>query len=448
MTAVLNASTPGKRLLLIELNEFSVELLERGAQELGLRNVRRLLSMAVTETTTDDRVEHRGLDPWVQWVSVHTGQPSCVHGVLHLGDTPTKLGARQLWEVLSARGITSGIWGAMNATRGTADRCRFFLPDPWTFSEPAYPRRVNDLLALPRYYSKNYLDVSAWQFIKGTLRLIRYALGSGALLQMARLTPLILRGVASNGLSNAVLFSAFDLFSTALFIAKRRQDAPQFSLVFLNSIAHLQHHHWRDSPRLGNELRHGLQAIDRVLGMLFESRGEAEALIVMNALTQKNVSKDGPLVGYRQINPVRFLKAIGLEHARVEQLMTNDAHVFFETRAERDQAVGVLEQVQINGKPLFQAEPDPDLAHKLFYQIVFWDELARDVCLSINDRRIFFFEHFDILGIRTGAHVPNGQIYAEGIALPDIKYNHQLWESVCRFFCDPIGPTLSGDARG
>jgi hypothetical protein len=444
----MSSPVSGKRLLLIELNEFSVELLERGARELGLKNVRKLLSMALTTTTTEDRFEHRGLDPWVQWVSVHTGQPSSAHGVLHLGDTPAKLDARQLWEVLSTHGISSGIWGAMNATRGTAERCRFFLPDPWTFSEPAYPERVNDLLALPRYYSQNYLDVSAWQFVKGTLRLIRYALGSGALMQMATLTPLILRGVANNGLSNAVLFSVFDLFSTALFIAKRRQDAPQFSLVFLNSIAHLQHHHWRDSPRLGSDLRFGLRAIDRVLGMLFKSRAEAEALIVMNALTQKNVSDEGPLIGYRQINPVRFLNAIGLDHERVEQLMTNDAHVFFRTPAERDHAVRVLEQVRINGKPLFQVEPDADFALKLFYQIVFWDELPRDVALRINDRQMVFFEHFDILGIRTGAHIPEGQIYADGIALPEIKYNHQLWDYICSFFCGPVGSRQPSGAHG
>jgi hypothetical protein len=439
----MNSSHPNRRMLLVELNEFSVELFEQGARELDLPNLRRLLSMTATVTTTDDRVEHRGLDPWVQWVSAHTGQPSSVHRVLHLGDTPAKLDSPQLWEVLSANGISSGIWGAMNATRGAADQCRFFLPDPWTFSEPAYPDRINDLLALPRYYSKNYLDVSVWEFVKGSLRLARYAVGSGAMLRLLALTPLILRGVAGIGINNAILFSAFDLFSAALFAAKRTEDSPQFSLIFLNSIAHLQHHHWRQSTPLGKELRFGLRAIDRVLGMLFENSAAGDVLIVMNALTQKNVSSGTKLICYRQINPARFLHSIGIPHERVEQLMTNDAHVFFKTAAERDDAVRALAEVQISGKPFFQVEPDPQCALKLFYQVICWDELPDDASLLINGHRVGLFDHFGIQGIRTGAHIPEGRVYAEGIALPKMMYNHQIYDHAVNFF---VGPAAGCDA--
>jgi len=155
-----------RRLMLIELNEFSVDLLRRGVEELDLRNLRRLLAMDASRTTTQDQVEHRGLDPWVQWVSVHTGVPSSTHGILHLGDTPGNLGFHQVWERLSELGVSSGLWGAMNANRPGASECRFFLPDPWTFSERAYPEELNGLLELPRYYSTNYLDSGREEFAK------------------------------------------------------------------------------------------------------------------------------------------------------------------------------------------------------------------------------------------------------------------------------------------
>jgi hypothetical protein len=428
----VNASS--KRLLLIELNEFSVDLFNRGMLELYLPNIQRLLGMTASETATDDQSEHHGLDPWVQWVCVHTGEPSSRHGVIHLGDTPAKLDCPQLWEVLSAQGLSSGIWGAMNATRGNASECRFFLPDPWTFSEPAFPDRLNDLLALPRYYSKNYLDFSGWRFLGNAVRLCRYALGSGALLRLLGLTPLMLRGLARNGVNNQLLFSFFDLFSASLFVAKREQASPQFSLIFLNSIAHIQHHRWNQGKRLNGDLRFALLAMDRVLGILFASRAEGEAVVVMNALSQRNVSEEKPQYCYRQINPGNFLNAIGLDHDRVEQLMTNDAHVFFRSQADRDRACTVLLQANVEGKALFQVEPDPNAGQKLFYQVVFWDELPVITLLQINDRSIRFFDHFGIHAIRTGAHVPEGQVLSTGINLPKRMRNHEMFDHLCRHF--------------
>jgi hypothetical protein len=396
--------------------------------------VSRLLSMAHGETTTDDQLEHHGLDPWVQWVSVHTGRDSAAHGVLHLGDTPAKLGSRQLWEVLDAQGISSGVWGAMNATRGQAEDCRFFLPDPWTFSEPAYPADLDDLLALPRYYARNFLDVSMSLFIGGTLRLSRYVLRSGAVLRLLACVPLALRGVLGNGVNNAVLFSLFDLFQAVLFDARRRREQPRFSLVFLNSIAHLQHHRWSEGERLDRSLRFGLRAIDRALGTLFAGLAPGEAVLVMNALTQRNVSAEGPLVAYRQLSPERFVQAAGLEVARVEALMTSDAHLFFASEAARDRAVEVLAAVRVHGKPLFQAQADADCATKAFYQVVFWDPLPADTMVQIGGRAIRFFEHFEVLVHRTGAHVPEGQWYAEGISLPARLYNHEAWGELLRHF--------------
>jgi hypothetical protein len=415
-----------RRLMLIELNEFSVELFQRGVRELGLPNVARLLQMPQGTTITDDQVEHRGLDPWVQWVSVHTGLPSSEHGVIHLGDAPAKLGRQQLWEALSARGITSGVWGAMNATRGDAEHCHFFLPDPWTFMEEAYPAPLNDLLALPRYYSKNYLDVSKSQFARQTMRLLRYVLGSQAVGRLAMQAPFLFGGLARTGLTNAFLFSAFDLFSAELFIAQRRQHEPQLSLIFLNSIAHLQHHRWETGPALTSDLAFGLRTIDRVLGTLFSDLAPGEAVIVMNALTQKNIVGEKPRICYRQLNPQVFLRTTGLPFEGVEQLMTNDAHVFFATREQRDAAAAALSEVVLDGQPFFHVEPSAEDEHKLFFQIDFWDEIGPGRDLQVNGRSIAFDRNFEAIVARTGAHVNNGNVFYQGLALPSRAYNHEV----------------------
>lgn len=429
----MNFHSSSKHLTLIELNEFSVDLLSRGAKELKLKNIARLLSMKASVTTTDDMVEHRGLDPWVQWVSIHTGVPSSVHGIIHLGDTPAALSARQLWEELSDAGVSSGIWGAMNATREDAAQCQFFLPDPWTFSEMAYPDKLNGLLALPRYYSKNYLDVSKQHFLSHTLTLAKFLLGSGAIFRLIKQLPLVFGGVCRNGINNALLFSLFDLFSAVLFVKYKKLYNPQFSVIFLNSIAHLQHHRW-ESGRLSKDAVFGLRVIDRVLGMLFAARGNDEALVVMNALTQRNIVGEKPRICYRQINPGRFLSAAGIPFRTVEQLMTNDAHVFFDSENAREAAARALETVTLCGKALFQVERSALDPLKLFYQVDFWDELKDDEKVVVNKVELHFLHHFEAIVARTGAHIREGNVYCEGVELPAHLYNHEMADNILRYF--------------
>jgi hypothetical protein len=423
-----------KKLILIEINEFALELFEKGRQELRLPNISKLLEMKSSATTTDDVVEHRGLDPWVQWVSVHTGVPSSMHGIAHLGDTLSSLNFKQVWQVLSKHGLSSGIWGAMNATREASPHCQFFLPDPWTFSEPAYPNELNNLLSLPRYYSQNYLDVSLSEFIKRGFHLLKFVAGSGSILKLLYQAPFILSGLFRNGINNAMLFSLFDLFSTIFFIKQKRALNPNFSLIFLNSIAHLQHHKWESSDKLNSDLRFGLNVIDRVLGLLFASLDADEAVVVMNALTQRNIAGKKIEICYRQINPTKFLSAAGLSFVKIEQLMTNDAHVFFENVNDRDKAAQELEKIKILEQPMFHVEVDTRNPSKLFFRVDFWDELKTDVILNINDKEISFFEYFDVIATRTGSHISSGNIFYSGIELPKKIHNHELINYIYSYF--------------
>jgi hypothetical protein len=68
-------------MLLIELNEFNRELLQNIADTRGLTHLKRVLGWSRASTFTSDEYDTGFLEPWVQWVSVHTGVPSGQHGV-------------------------------------------------------------------------------------------------------------------------------------------------------------------------------------------------------------------------------------------------------------------------------------------------------------------------------------------------------------------------------
>src|SRR5689334_19871254 len=116
----------GRTLTLVELNEFSLPLVERAVSELPLPHLRTLLELRRSRLWTDDTEESGYLEPWVQWVSVHTGQPAARHRIQHLGEVPD-LGFPQVWEMLGRSGVKTGIWGVMNGARREATGCHYFL---------------------------------------------------------------------------------------------------------------------------------------------------------------------------------------------------------------------------------------------------------------------------------------------------------------------------------
>ena len=88
----------------------------------------RLLRQARIETTSED--EYELLEPWIQWVSVYTGQTFAEHGVFRLGDCIYSTD-RQIFAELEERGFRVGNFGSMNA-RNDLKVPSYFVPDPWT----------------------------------------------------------------------------------------------------------------------------------------------------------------------------------------------------------------------------------------------------------------------------------------------------------------------------
>lgn len=420
-----------RKLVLVALNEFDPTFFRFASSRAELPGIARLLGSKHSTTWTRDAVEKHGLDPWVQWVSIHTGTDSANHNIKHLGDVPS-LADPQIWEALSAKGISSGIWGAMNASRGRAGLCSFFLPDPWTFSEPAYPPELNRLLALPRYYATNYLDVSYMEVLKGVGKLFGFLLSKPRLLpRLFAIMPLALEGLLKCGWKNHLFFSLFDLVSVTLFLHYKQQYQPDFSVVFINSVAHMQHNIWCEEGILDPPCLYTLQVIDRVLQQLY---AEGSELLVVNALTQRNIANRKVAIVYRQISPLKFVAALGLPFRSVEQLMTSDAHVFFDNAQEAQAFRDLLTAATVGGCKLFDVDYSEATPEKVFYQMDFWDEVAVDGIIDFGGRTLGFYDYFEKIVDRTGEHIPQGDVYSTGAALPDNIPNHKIHDYIIDFY--------------
>ena len=450
MTEIPSRQETRPKLLLIELNEFAPDFLAEMSLELGLRNIGKMLALPHAVTATADLVEHQGLDPWVQWVGVHCGRPTTVHGVRRLGETRRQT-LPQIWQRLGAAGYSWGVFGVMNAPRGDAPGCDFFFPDPWSFEEDAYPKSLNDLLALPRYVSKNYLSIGPWEAFKNALKLARFFAPPQHWLLLTRFGAEALRSVARTGPNVHTFTTLLDYLSTLYFVQQRRRKRPDFSLIFLNHIAHLQHQFWNREMPPHPEMALGLELNDAMIGLLLQDRRPDEALVIMNGLKQKNVAGEGFHV-YRQKNPQAAALAMGLEDGEVKQSMTHDAHILFSSSDKADRALAILQACTLSdGHHAFYAERAG--ATRVFYQIDFEHRVAPGTRLMVGNRTLAFDDLFELVCERTGAHVPDGDVYFDGVAIPPNLENHEIFGVVMRHFglleesLEPARPPSGYEAR-
>jgi hypothetical protein len=438
----MQTASEKRDLLLIELNEVNYELLELAARTLPLKNLKKVLSFSHVKTHTDDVYDSGYLEPWVQWVSIHTGQPATRHRIKHLGDI-SNLTEPQTWEILSQFGITSGIWGVMNGSKRSAKNCSFFLCDPWTFGEQPYPNELSSLTNFAQYIAKNYLNLSGMQMAKHSVEyffaLVRYV----GLREMLQASLLLLDGIAKFGMQNMVLGAFYEYTAAIAFNNQRKKTKPEFCVLFLNILAHIQHHYWLSPDTVSPQLRYGIETFDAILGKILA--GSDCTVLIANGLSQVNTNADEPWILYRPKDHVQMFNSFGIKFENVEALMTHDGHVFFKTAELANQAFELLTQASVGTKPLFFVEHDPNSPVKLFYRLEFTDETGSDTTFSFGGKEFRFFEHFERVVLRTGKHCQDGFVLQSQKVMPDCIKNHEIHDYICAHFGAKNGETTSAE---
>src|SRR5262245_50594315 len=133
-----------EQLLLLELNEVNFDFIEAYVARGALPNLARLIrEHGIVRTTSEERYEQ--LEPWIQWVTAHTGLSYAEHSVFRLGDIVER-DLPQIWEELEAVGYRVGALSPMNAKYRLRDPA-FFVPDPWTRTEVRGRPTLRDLHA-------------------------------------------------------------------------------------------------------------------------------------------------------------------------------------------------------------------------------------------------------------------------------------------------------------
>jgi len=307
------------------------------------------------------------------------------------------------------------------------------VPDPWTFDQIARPPALNQFLALPVYYARHYGHTRLPSLVMALCKTLCFFLRPSSLQALLPCLSTLLSTLSRKGFKDYILFALFDLVNVALFVQHHRKCQPDFSILFLNSLAHLQHHHWSSPNLLSDEMRETFRLIDQALGIVFDALPADETLLVTNAFTQ-TCTEDRQEFLYRQRNPELFLQAAGIPFEQVAQLMTNDAHVFFPTADDAIQAKILLDHAQLDGQPLFHTHQNPASPTQLFYQLIHWKHVKPGALLQINHKSLYFLDHFYCVTKRTGSHTRQGHLFSSRLDIPDNIHNHEIHHYILKSF--------------
>ena len=100
-----------KKLILIELNEINFDIVKKYFSNSNLKSFPYLVNKN-TRTTFAEK-EYSKLEPWIQWVSVHTGMDANKHKVFRLGEV-VNFDHEQIFEKNRKKNLSVGVLFSMN----------------------------------------------------------------------------------------------------------------------------------------------------------------------------------------------------------------------------------------------------------------------------------------------------------------------------------------------
>lgn len=401
-----------KNLTLLELNEINFDYVQWYIENgYSLPGFEWLMQQNPLETFAEDNYEE--LEPWIQWPSVHTGNTFEEHQVFRLGDI-VNTNHRQIFEEIEAQGVRVGAISPMNAANNLTNPT-YFIPDPWTKTKTSGSWLVH---RLSEAVSQTVNDNSGGRITVSSL--IAILLGYTLLIPLKEKVTLIKLALKSKGKPwNKALF--LDTFLYGLHKKLSRKTKTNFSTLFLNAGAHIQHHYFFNSPAVGetanNPEWYAPPSVDPVLEMLQSydkiiqdlANTENSELIVATGLSQKPYPR--VKFYYRLQHHEQFLKQLGIEFNKVIPRMTRDFLITFQSEEQAAVAAKTLATITASdGKKLF-GEID-NRGAELFVVLDYPYEILDQTC-TLDDGSIIPLQplvHF--VAIKNGEHQSKGFVYS------------------------------------
>lgn len=394
------------KLFQLELNEINFDFVQRYGALGELPNLNRLIDRhGLIETTSESRYEE--LEPWIQWVTAHTGLSLKEHGVFRLGDI-VEHDLCQIWEWLEERGVRVAATSPMNASNRTRDAA-FFLPDPWTQTAVTGSALLKGVIAAAAQAVNENAGSRLSPKAAATLLLavLRYC----GIREYAQLAAYVARAARGGKWALALIL---DELLTAITISETAAKRPGYVSLFLNGGAHLQHHYmfnsavydgphqnpdWlvaqKDDPILGVYRQY-----DRLVGRI-EAALPDYRLMIATGLHQNPYPDE--CYYWRLSDHAKFLAEIGCEDFAVQPRMSRDFLVEAGSTTNANHIQHVLEAATgDDGVKLFDVD---NRGNSLFVMLTYPKDIPIGFGFSIDNRHFANLrKHVNFVAIKNGEH--------------------------------------------
>lgn len=419
-----------RRVLLLEFNELSPDLMNRFMAEGHLPNFKRFHDEShvfITEAT------ERGweLNPWVQWVTVHSGLDYRAHGIIEL-DEGDKLKAKRIWDIVSEAGLKVCVCGSMNVAYQTPPN-GVIMPDPWSTKVAPHP---SSLMPFFRFVQKqvmghtqNQTGLSAADYAAFLRFMVTHGLSfstAAAVVMQLLSEPFGERRWKRAALLDRLQFDVFRWYY--------RRIRPHFASFFANSTAHYQHFYWREmQPELfkvkpteqkraayERAILYGYQKMDELVARFLKLVEPDTIVVFATALSQQPCliyEDQGGKVMYR---PRTFEKLMCFaqvtEPHTVAPVMAEVFNVHLESETDAARVEEKLRTLRVAGQPAMHVQRKGTVLNA---KCQVHTSLPADTVLSREGdaQTVPFFELFyQMEDLKSGMHHPDGMLW---IRLPE-----------------------------
>lgn len=399
-------------MIFFEFNEANFDLISRYVEKYPkLSSFQRLLARG--HVLTQSEISYELLEPWIQWVTVHTGMDHGEHGVFRLGDIVHFEGS-QLHEVLVERGVSVGAISPMNMDLRSGE-FDYFVPDPWTESKTDrswFSRRFHKALR------QTVTDNSEGKISLLSAFTIIYALCRYG---QAKNFSVYIK-LAVSALRKRWMRALFlDLLLHDVHYAMYQRFKPSLSILFLNGLAHIQHHYYFNSEFYDGEEQNpswyvspaddpvfdALAVYDRIMGQIFDvSDGR---ISVATGLRQ--VPFEYPKFYWRLKEHDKFLTEIGAQFSQVLPRMTRDFLIKYDTLDDQALTEELLQGISIDGISIFGVIESRN--HETFCTLTYDGPVDEKSVWRIGDRVGCPRKDFVFVALKNGQHHSQGYYFPE-----------------------------------
>lgn len=433
------------QLILLEFNELNIEIAIKYIRENPkiFPSFTKLLKFKRIKTISE--INYNNIEPWIQWPSIHTGKTFQEHKIHKLGDCIYS-SIEQIYELLEKNGINVAAISPINASNNLV-KSNLFIPDPWSNVSTDGSLISRKLHAAIKTLVNN--NASSTFDIKSILTILILFIW---LIKISnfKIYLKILIGILCGKKWYKALF--LDYFLHTLHIKYLKKYFYDFSSIFFNAGAHIQHHYFFNSKFIKSiknknpdwyiSKNHDpifdmLQIYESILNNYFKLN--SYEFIVANGLSQ--IPYDRIKFYYRLKCHGSFLNKLKIKFRAVYPRMSRDFLCEFDSLSDKNNSINILNSIIniSNKKHVFSINNDVANPLSIFVTLSYDEEITKDDLFTYgNDNTIHnFFSEIVFVAIKNGMHCSLGDaFYSEGMTSYVSKGNNvsEIFYSIKNFF--------------